>query len=68
METRNNLNRTHSLKLGAARSHARLARQLALTSGRPSITRFSSSNSLFDSLWSPLRLDLLKTPLTRHRE
>lgn len=68
METKTTLNRTQSLKLGAARSHARLARQLSLTSGRLSTGRFSSSDGLFDSLWSPLRLDLLKTPLTRYRE
>ena len=56
-----------SLKLGTARTHARLSRQLAFTSGRTA-TQFATASSLYDSLWSPVRLDLLKTPLTRYRE
>lgn len=56
-----------SLKLGSARLHARLARQLTRTSGH-SLDQFASAQNLFGSLWSPVRLDLLKTPLTGHRE
>jgi hypothetical protein len=56
-----------SLKLGTARLHARIARQLTRTSVHSSES-FASAQNLFGSLWSPVRLDLLKIPLTRHRE
>ena len=67
METKFNPVGGSGLNLNTARTRARLARQLAFTSGR-SATQLSTSSSLYDSLWSPVRLDLLKTPLTRYRE
>lgn len=57
-----------SLKFGAARLRSRIARQLPRGISRDSTPRFDSSLSLFNSLWSPLRLDLLKIPVSRHRE
>jgi len=59
--------RSGSFKLGSARLHARIARQLVRTSGHSS-DQFASAQNLFGSLWSPVRLDLLKAPLTRYRE
>ena len=59
---------TSSLKLGAARLHSRISRQLTRGSFSHSAAPYGTSLSLFDSLWSPVRLDLLKAPLTRHRE
>ncbi len=67
METKFTATRNPSLNLNAARTRARLARQLAFTSGRTA-TQFTAGSSLYNSLWSPVRLDLLKTPLTRYRE
>ena len=67
MKTNFQTSRSASLKLGAARLHARLARQLTRSSGHSS-EQFASAQNLFGSLWSPVRLDLLKAPLTRHRE
>ena len=58
---------SRSLKLGAARLHARIAGRLSRSSSHFS-TPLISPPSLFDSLWSPVRLDLLKSPLTRQRE
>lgn len=60
--------RTSSLKFGAARLRSRIARQLTQGTSRHTPTHFDSSLSLFNSLWSPIRLDLLKAPLTRRPE
>ena len=59
--------RSTSLRMGTARVHGRIARQL-IRSASDSTPQFNSAPSLFGSLWSPLRLDLLKAPLTRYRE
>ncbi|HEY4246067.1 MAG TPA: hypothetical protein VGM64_04370 [Lacunisphaera sp.] len=67
MKSKLNSPRSALFNLGSARSHARLARQLARSSGHSS-DQFASTQSLFGSLWSPVRLDLLKVPLTRHHE
>jgi len=60
--------RTSSLNLSVARLHSRLSRRLTRGISTRSAARFDSSLSLFNSLWSPVRLDLLKAPLTRYRE
>jgi hypothetical protein len=60
--------RPSSLKLSAARLHSRIARRLTQGTSRRPAANFDSSLSLFNSLWSPLRLDLLKVPVSRHRE
>jgi len=70
MKTTNKLlvdSRPRALKLRSARLHARIASRLSGTSGHFA-TPLVSRPSLFDSLWSPVRLDLLKAPLTRYRE
>jgi hypothetical protein len=70
MKTKSNQpteSRPRSLKLGAARLHARIAGRLSRTSSH-FYTPLVSTPSLFDSMWSPVRLDLLKSPLTRYRE
>ncbi len=67
MKTSLNFPRSALFNLGSARSHARLARQLGRSSGNSS-EPFTSDKNLFGSLWSPVRLDLLKAPLTRRRE
>jgi hypothetical protein len=67
MKTNLSSPRSTLFNLGSARSHARLARQLSRSSGHSS-DQFASNKNLFGSLWSPLRLDLLKAPLTRHHE
>jgi hypothetical protein len=59
--------RPASLRLGRARLRARLIRQLSRASGHSS-GQFASAQNLFGSLWSPVRLDLLKAPLTRYLE
>ena len=56
------------LKAASARLHSRITRQLTRGSSSHSAAHFDSSLSLFNSLWSPLRLDLLKAPISRHRE
>jgi len=60
--------RGSSLKFGAARLHSRITRQLTRGVSSRSAAHFDSSLSLFNSLWSPVRLDLLKMPLTRRHE
>jgi len=67
MNTKLNSTRSASFNVGSARLHARLARQLTRTSGHSS-EQFASAQNLFGSLWSPVRLDLLKVPLTRRHE
>ena len=57
-----------SLKFGSARLHSRITRQLTRGTSSHTPARFDSSLSLFNSLWSPLRLDLLKAPISRHRD
>ncbi len=67
MKPKLNSPRSAFFNVGSARLHARLARQLSRSSGHAS-DQFASNQNLFGSLWSPVRLDLLKAPLTRHRE
>jgi hypothetical protein len=60
---------SNALKLGSARLHARIARRLSgETKLKLETGRLNSAHDTADSLWSPLRLDLLKAPLTRRRE
>jgi len=63
-----NPSRTSSLELGAARLRSRISRQSNRGVLSRSAVRFNSSSSLFNSLWSPVRLDLLRTPLSRYRD
>jgi hypothetical protein len=67
MNTKSSTSRSTSLKLGAARLHARITRRLVRAYGH-SFTQFDTDHNLFGSLWTPVRLDLLKAPLTRHHE
>jgi hypothetical protein len=59
--------RNGSLNLRAARLHARISGRLTRANSYGP-TQLSTPKEAPDSLWSPLRLDLLKTPLTRYRE
>jgi hypothetical protein len=64
----NSGSRPSALKIGAAHLRSRLARQLTQGTSSHVPVRFDSSLSLFNSLWTPLRLDLLKVPVTRRRD
>ena len=57
-----------SFKFARNRLSSRLDRKIIRGISTRSAARFDSSLSLYNSLWSPVRLDLLKAPLTRHRE
>ena len=59
--------RTILPELDVARLQARLNRR-AVRSDNRVFNQVDTDHNLFGSLWSPLRLDLLKAPLTRHHE